>query len=120
MSDILLNSDHDIDITNGQLSLTSAANKNAISQHLKQRLKFYLGEWFLDNRDGVPYIQQILKKAPNPVIVDSAFKKAISETPGIISIQEYDIDINNQTRELQLTFKARTIEGDVKFSEILP
>ena len=105
MSDIRLDVNGDIDITNGEVSLTMEID--GIVQHLKQRLRFFYGEWFLDKTKGVPYIQQILKKNPEPVIVDLILKRAILETPGVLELLEFSIEIINAFRELKLEFKGK-------------
>ena len=118
MEDIRLDMNGDIDITNGEMSLTKGID--GIVQHLKQRLRFFYGEWFLDKTKGVPYIQQILRKNPEPVIVDSILKRAILETPGVLELLEFSIEIINVSRELKLKFKARAKEGEINFSEVIP
>ena len=105
-------------ITGVDLSLVSGIE--SIRQHLAQRLKTFMGEWFLDNRIGVPYFQQVLIKNPDPVVLDSVFKAVIVNTPGVIELLEFDLKVDRSTRQLKLSFTASTTEGEISFDEVLP
>ena len=117
MSDIKL-TDGDIEIDGNDFVLT--VDIEAIEQHLGQRLKTFLEEWFLDKRIGVAYLQQVLKKNPDFVVVDSILKKEIITTPGILELTKFVLDLNPSTRVLTLTFNARTSDGVINFSEVIP
>ena len=116
MSDLKL-TDGDIELEGNDFVLT--AGIDAIEQHLSQRLKTFLEEWFLDKRIGIAYLQQILKKNPDPVVVDSIIKREIINTPGIKELTRFVLDISS-SRVLTLTFSARTAEGVINFSEAIP
>lgn len=118
MSDILLDSTGDVDISQPDLQQTIGVD--AIEQHLKQRLKTFYNEWFLDLRRGLPYFQHILIKNPDPVVVDSAFKKQILDTPGVLELIAFNIDVEASTRIMTLSFKALVTEGEIDFSEEVP
>ena len=117
--DILLDSDTgDIFLPGSDLLLTSG--QEAIEQHLRQRLQTFFDEWFLDGRIGIPYFQQILKKNPDLTVVDSLLKKEIIETQGIEELTQFNVSLDKSTRELKISFKVRTIEGDViTFDEVV-
>jgi hypothetical protein len=115
--DIKQDSDGDIFLNVNDLELTSGIEAKA--QHLTQRLRTFLAEWFLDLRIGVAYFQQIMIKNPNPAIVDSVLKKEILNTPGILQLTSFDLDIATN-RELTLSFRAITSEGEIDFSEVIP
>jgi hypothetical protein len=59
-------------------------------EYAKQRvsvsLDFFLGEWFLDTKQGMPYFRDVLVKNPNSDTVRSVFKRRILQTPGIVSV----------------------------------
>lgn len=116
MSDLKL-TDGDIEIEGNDLVLTTGTE--AIQQHLSQRMKTFLEEWFLDKRIGIAYLQQILKKNPDPVVVDSILKREIINTPGIKELTRFVLDISS-SRELLLNFSARTSDGVINFSEVIP
>ncbi|MCK5610311.1 hypothetical protein KAR91_51035 [Candidatus Pacearchaeota archaeon] len=117
MADIKQDSDGDIFLNVDDLELTSGIN--AKIQHLRQRLRTFLGEWFLDLRIGVAYFQQIMIKNPNPAVVDSILKKEIINTPGILQLTFFDLNVSRD-RLLTLSFRALTQEGEVNFSEVIP
>lgn len=120
MSDLTIDQDTG-DLFLDETDLTLTSGQEAIRQHLSQRLRTFVGEWFLDLTEGIPYFQHILKKRPDPVIVDSVFKKEIIDTPGIKKLLDFDLDLDASTRVLTLTFRAETIEGSViDFSEEVP
>lgn len=118
MSDLALGSDGDLTLTDGgDLFLTTG--QDSIVQHLKQRLQTFLEEWFLDSRIGVPYFQHILKKNYDPIIIDTVLKSETVNTPGILELTAFDIDIDN-ARLMTLTFEAKSTEGPIIFSEVIP
>lgn len=117
--DLLLNDDWDL--AAGTTDLQLVDEEKAVGQHLAQRLKTFTGEWFLDQRIGVPYLQQVLVKNPDPVVLDSVFKAEIINTPGIVELRSFDLQIDAGTRQLRLEFKAVTDAGTiVSFNEVLP
>ncbi len=111
MSDIKLNDSWDIDVSGTDLVLTSG--REAIAQHIAQRLKTFTGEWFMDTRLGIPYFQQVFKKQPNMTVLDTIFKSEIVNTPGVLELTAFYIGIDRKTRELSISFSARTEDGPV-------
>ena len=115
MTSIRIGSDNDIQIDNNNLTLING--REEIAQVLRQRLRVFLGEWFLDTREGIDYYGDVLKKSPDPGQVDALFKNEILTSPGVVELIEFELDIVG--RQLQLTFTARTDEGIVTFDEVL-
>lgn len=116
MSGLLINTiTGDIDITEGKLTLTTGLK--AVEQRIAQRLRLFFGEWFLDKTRGVPWIQQVFKKNPNPDVVDSAIKREILSEPQVRELQTFLLDLDTSSRVLTVTFKALTSEGELNFQE---
>jgi hypothetical protein len=109
---------NDIYVVDGDLVLVTASE--AIVQFVKQKLRTFLGEWFLDLSIGVPYFEEVFKKAPNLTVIDAAIKDQILSTPGIVELLEFTMDAEPATRLLRIEFKARAIEGVINFSEVIP
>lgn len=110
MSDILLGDDHRIKLENFDLVLTSGSQ--AIAQRVKQRLLLFLGEWFLDETEGVPYLQRVLTKGENQDAIRQLFIREVAETEGIEEIEQLDFTVNNESRIGSVSFIATTTTGD--------
>jgi hypothetical protein len=99
----------DIDLTAQKLHLVDG--DDAIVQHVALRLRMFRGEWFLDSTVGMPYYERVLVKNPDLVAVRSAFRQAIASTPGIASIDKFDLALDSTIRKLTVTFTATKQEG---------
>lgn len=105
MADLRLTDDGDLAIVDDALSIVDG--EEALRQHLLIRLRFFLGEWFLDSRLGVPYFDSVLVKNPNLVLVRGIIRQAILTTPGVDSIESFDFTYTNATRRMELDFTVR-------------
>lgn len=110
MSDLQMNiSTNDLLITKGDLSL--ATGVTAIQQALQQALQLWLGEWFLDTTQGVPFRQQILVKNPNLDVVQADLIAAATAVPGIIQIVDFSMTFSDNQRGLSVYIVAQTSNG---------
>lgn len=107
----------DLILEDGDLQLNEGLE--SIRQNLQARLSFFLGEWFLDVDAGVPYYQDVLRKNPDPVVLDGLFKEAILGTPGVIGLDEFDMQLDTSARLFKLVFRARTTDGPIDFEQLL-
>lgn len=113
-----LDSNNDIVIRDGQLAVVSG--KKEIVQHVRVRLNFFLGEWFLDKKAGTPYYEQILKKPANLPRIETIIKNRILKTPGVDKLISFKMQYEGgNSRKLTITFSAKTVEGGMEdFMEI--
>lgn len=92
-------STHDLALENGNLVLCGDAR--AVAQHVVSRLRFFLGEWFLDLREGVPYWTEVFIKNPDTSVVRSLLTNVVTETPGVKEVTQSDFTYDSQTRTLR-------------------
>lgn len=111
MANLELDNDGDLLVTNN--ALTIIEGDAAISQHLSVRLQFFKGEWVMDVRLGIPYYEYVLVKNPDLSLVRSIFRKAILDTPGIDTLEEFTLSYDNPSRTLGLSFTAKKTDGDL-------
>lgn len=116
--DIALNIDTG-DLAIGAQDLYLVEKIDYIEQKLIIRLRFFFSEWFLDNTLGVKYVESIFVKNPDLDLVESLLKATILETPGVVSLVSFSLDLST-TRELTVTFKANTDYGIITFNEVVP
>jgi len=118
--DLKLDASGDLDIIDGELSLTSGAD--AIGQDLRCRLLLFLGEWFLDQRLGVDWFGVALVKAPNLARINQMIRAAVMQTTGIKSIRELKFDYSAANRSLAIELDAELVDLTTHtfvFSELL-
>jgi hypothetical protein len=89
-----------------------------IMQHLSIRLKFILGEWFLDIFAGVPYFEYFFIKNPNQIQIESILKEEIVTTRGIVQLLSWEADLDKKNRLYKVKFSARSITNETLMKEL--
>jgi len=112
MIDLLLDEKSgDLMLVNFDVGLIEA--REQIAQNLAIRLRFILGEWFLDIDAGVPYYEDIFVKSPNQYRVESVLKEEIVNTEGVVEILSFNTQFNSQTRKFSVVFSCDTVAGQI-------
>lgn len=93
---------------------------DAILQKIRQRFKFFKGEWFLDQRLGVPYLQSIFIKAPNQIFIDAVFSAVLSGTPGVASVASFSSSLDRPSRTLTVNFQVQLVDGTTVTAQAEP
>lgn len=118
MKDIALDpTTGDLLLENFDLQLVEGCDQ--IAQNLAIRLRFILGEWFLDITVGVPYYDDFFIKAPNQIRIESVLKEEILDTPGIDQILSFTSNFDAQRRIYSVTFSVSTIQGEIALTQEL-
>lgn len=77
-----------------------------LQQAVNIALKFFLGEWFLDQSVGVPWFQDIFIKNPNPAAIQAIIRSTILAVPGITSVSNVTISSPGQARSIKISWAA--------------
>jgi hypothetical protein len=105
----------DLKLTNGTTETISGPAE--IKQRLAARFKFFLGEWFLDTRQGVPYYRDVLVKNPNLTVIRQLFLRITTTTPGVQSVPKFELFYDALKRRLSFAFHAIVEGGTVTVTE---
>lgn len=103
-----------LDLTTWDLMLPVqlVTGADAIAQRIAIRFKFWLGEWFLDTRQGVPYIERVLVANPDKSLIRTLFRRVIATTPGVKKVDELEVSLDRAARRLIVdSFRATLIDG---------
>lgn len=111
---LFLTNDNDIQIIDGGLPLVTGLDE--IRQMTSCRLQAFQGDWFLNLDLGMPYFQEILKKVTTAAQIEAIFLQEIGKIPGILDIDEFNIEFIKTTREINITFRATTTAGILDFN----
>lgn len=108
---LLCDENGDVSLASGlQLTTTLA---DYVVQRLAENLGFFLGEWFLDLRQGIPILTKIVGEAPDFPLIDSLYRRAILLTPGVGSISALNISFDRPTRKLAMAFECILTDGAI-------
>jgi len=83
-----------------------------VAQAVKTRMLLWLGEWFLDTRDGTDWNNSVLGKYTEATR-DAVIRERILDTPGVNSIITYNSNFDGNTRRFSVTVAIDTIYGIV-------
>ncbi len=81
---------------------------------LQENLSLFLGEWFLDTRQGLPYFRVIIGQRYDAAAVDSMFRRGALGSPGVASVDQLISRFDRKTRVLSIpSFKIRLKDGSL-------
>ena len=112
MSTLALTQSGDLDLSSGNIRVIDDAAE-CLALKIRQRYRMLLGEWFLDTRQGIPYLQLVLVKNPNLGVVQGVLRKVLEVTEGVKAIDEFDLQYDADARTAAFTFKVTTTAGQV-------
>lgn len=106
----------DLVISNGDLVLTSDASSSALAtdpvgQNIIQRLLQFVGEYFLNTQEGVPYHQSIFVKGAKQSDVDAILQERILGTPGVSVLTAFESQNLSAQRIYRVSFSVTTTSG---------
>jgi hypothetical protein len=80
-------------------NLAMARGGDAVAQHVRQRLKFWRGEWFLDTEAGVDWTRWLLGRQPSEAATaEAVIKQVILSTPGVTTLRSFDTRYDRASR----------------------
>lgn len=105
----LVNGSGDLDDSTNEIVLVDGAA--AIAQDLTCRLQTFYGEYFLDQKVGMPFFRDFFVKNPNKRVMNFAVRILVEETQGIKEVVELLVNYDNRSRVLNISLKARVHES---------
>ena len=109
-TDFLQTADGDLDFSQGLQRTPDLITFT--KQKLSETLNFWVGEWFLDLRAGVPYLR-VIGQRPDLSLLQDMLRKACLLTPGVGSVQKIAAVYDGRTRTATVQpLGVRTIDGD--------
>lgn len=99
----------DLVIENGDLALV--ADEPAVRQAINIGLRFYQGEWFLDETAGIPWFERVFIKGANYNEVRQWIRLTILAVPDVRDVTSTTFAYARATRELSVNFIVTTTSG---------
>ena len=90
--------------------LTGAAY---VRQVIAVKFKFIQGEWFIDQRQGVPYAIEVFVANPNLDRIRTLLRKILLSTQEVSSVTKLLLTFTPGTRKLAVDFDVQLVAGGV-------
>lgn len=101
--------DNDYTFGNGQLDyfINTPA---AVGQVVQTSLLLFLGEWYLNSDDGMPWFENVLGKHTKTE-ADNAIQDYVLKVQGVLDITSYESIIDSKLRKFSVTMTIDTDFG---------
>ncbi|MBO2926643.1 hypothetical protein [Metapseudomonas otitidis] len=111
--------DADGDYTFGRSQQDFLVNTpETVGQAVMTRLRLWLGEWFINTADGLPWKSQVLGEHTRATY-DAAIKNRILQTQGVRQIDSYESSFDGETRRLSVRATITTQYGQTSITGTL-
>lgn len=85
--------------------------KNETQQAIIRRLRLFLGEYFLDIREGTPWFQNILGKSPRSV-AETNLRERILSAQGVVALTRFEFNFDEKTRKITVYIEVIDIYNE--------
>lgn len=107
-----LDSSNDFILDNGRF--VKVEDGAQVASKLRTNLLTYLGEWFLDEDDGVPYFQRFFVKPVDLGDVESILKQVILQTDGVESLVSFETSFDGTSRGFGVEARVQSIYDSIE------
>jgi hypothetical protein len=83
---------------------------------VRHELSLFLGEWFMDNTKGIPYLPKSSRKSAHRALLETAIRAKIINIKGIKRLTQFTPQYDKRERLLQISFLAETDFGTLNSS----
>jgi hypothetical protein len=104
--------DEDGDLALGKDQFLTGYTAEEVAQNVLTRLKFFLGEWFLDTTDGTDWFGSVLGKGSALASRESVIRRRILLTPGCAGMTAFSMITDIATRQLTVSASIVSSSGD--------
>lgn len=95
-------------------NFATVSELEALRQKILQRLRLFLGEWFLDTTRGVPYFQNILGENVNPSIATQILTNEIAKEDEITAVKNVQYTFDRITRNFTYSATVSSVWGSTQ------
>ena len=91
-----------------------AVDDAAVRQRLAERLRLWLGDWYLDTALGLPYLDDILQGDEYVSVARNIIRSAAGEVQGVAQVDNVTVSLDREKRRASIVVTVTTeYEGQV-------
>lgn len=107
---------HDLLLIDGDLperpTLVRDRDPRLIVQRIRTRLRTFRGEWLLDQRVGLPWLEWRAEKPPRPERIRDAVRELLETTPGVVRVPELSARLDRERRAVVLEGRVTIVNDE--------
>lgn len=103
--------------TDGDLDWSIVADGISLAQRLKQRIRFWAGEWFLATDRGVPYLPEILGHFSPDNLAEQIITAQLRTVPDVTDVTDVVADFDYERRILTYSAVVHSRFGRIEMAE---
>lgn len=111
-----------------EIPIRFSSGLDGVVQAVRIRLALFRGEWFLNLDSGIPYLardgvdesEALLGEVFDERRALTVFRAAILDTPGVVAVNDLTAVFDSATREMTITWSAKTVFGDTPLDTLTP
>lgn len=100
-------------VENGDFAVI--ADDAAVPQGIRIRVATFLGECYLDESIGVDYIDKVLVRNPDALLIRALFGAAIADTPDVVNVIGAQL-VDDGDRNASISYAVDTTYSDQPIS----
>ena len=97
-------------------NLAIATGKDAVAQGIKQALHFWRGQWFINQTEGVPYLERVFVQPVTAGLASTVISDTMRGVDGVLSVSNVASSIDPFTRKLSYASRITTRFGEDEIS----
>jgi hypothetical protein len=110
----------DLVLAAGQPDVTTVSDLSETISRVKQYIRTFQGEWFMDLNRGLPWFQRILgNKAITNSQAAEAIRTGVLDLDGVTSVKQVDLTTDAVARRMSVALKIVTIYGGADIEEAI-
>jgi hypothetical protein len=82
-----------------------------VVQRLDENFSFFLGEWFLNLRLGIPYFEKVIGQKPDLALLQTLLSRAALQTVGVASVPSFRAAFDRDSRKAIPSFSIVLTDG---------
>ena len=100
-----------LSLTNGDLDWTVVDGIHSVAQRVLQRVQYWLGEWFLNTRSGVPYLADVFGFNQSEELIARTISDQIRAVPDVLAVENDRVSLDPKSRRMRYSARVRTRYG---------
>ena len=87
---------------------------DSVSQKIRIRLLWFLGEWRWDPEEGIPYFDDVFIKNPDTDRIETIIREKIFEVTEVTEVNDVTVELDSKARRVKVKFEAKTDEETLR------